>query len=75
MSKYIWCWGYDGTIMYVYEVYKPRFRSFHKLRCVKSWYTSEFDDVQLVAEQFIERIEQKDHGYIKTNKEKVDANP
>lgn len=60
MSKYIWAWGTDGTIMYVYEVYQTRFLKRHKLNHMKHWYTSDFNDVQTVAEQFIERLEAKD---------------
>ncbi len=57
MGKYIWAWGYDGTVLYVYEVYKPKFRRYHRLRQVKYFYTSSFDDVQAVAEEFIARLE------------------
>ncbi len=57
-KHYVWAWGYDGTIMFVYEVYQPKFRRCHKLRKVKYFYTDAFNDVQTVAEQFIDRLEQ-----------------
>lgn len=62
MSKYIWVWGYDGTVMYVYEVYQTRFTKRHRLNQIKHWYTNSFTDVQKVAEEFIEKLESAGQG-------------
>lgn len=56
MSKYIWAWGYDGTVMYVYEVYKPWWSRFHKLKQVKHFYTQDFTDVRVTAENLVNRL-------------------
>lgn len=60
MSKFIWAWGVDGSVMYVYEVIPPRrFHPYHQLRQIKHFYTDNFEgDVQGMAEDFIKRLEE-----------------
>lgn len=57
-DKLIWSWNSDGTVMYVLRVYQTRFFKRFKLQPVRTFYTSDFDDVKQVAEDFISRYEQ-----------------
>ena len=58
-DKLIWCWGPDGSILFVFRIYQTRFLKRWKLERVRHFYTSDFTDVQEVAEDFIRRYEER----------------
>jgi hypothetical protein len=55
MSKLVWCWGYDHSIMYVLRIYQTRFLKRWKCERVRYFYTQDFTDVQAIAEDFVNR--------------------
>lgn len=58
MNKFIWAWGSDGSVMYIYEVMPPsRFCRYHKLKQIKLFYSGDFKNVKTTAEDFIKRLE------------------
>lgn len=60
MSDYIWSWGYDGSVLDVFEVYYSFWTGRTKLKRIKHFYTADFTDVVATAEKFIARLEEAD---------------
>lgn len=59
MNKLVWHWGYDGTVLYVKQIYQTRFLKRYKLKPVIHFYTKDFSNVKKTAENFIKRYEEK----------------
>jgi hypothetical protein len=57
MSKYIWLWSSDGTVLYVKRVYQTRFLKRWRMQQVAWYSTDRFADVIVVAETLIKRLE------------------
>lgn len=58
-DKLFWVWDVDGSILYVKRAYYTRFTKRLKMETVDYFYTSSFDDVVKVAEDFIARVSTK----------------
>lgn len=54
---YFWQWSSDGSVMYVKAMYVSRFLKRLTYKTVAVYYTSDYTDVQAVAEEHIERLQ------------------
>lgn len=54
VDELYWQWSSDGSVMYVKRAYEGLFKRM-KFQTIAMFYTSDFTDVQAIAEDFIER--------------------